>query len=166
MILSKNQILVKQCPQKSNISRKQIFNRSGCYVQNVTYAALVPPGQGSGGTGVLERPGLDLSPGSAGPQTEYGSGKGSLDRNKIVGGGDYRVLLLDNPKHTEKLVVTVITSVVSGTAQDHAKNCFHTSRQLGMAIVCTCLKEHAEFYVQQMQRMGCSASMEPDSSVV
>eukprot|EP01024_Parvocaulis_polyphysoides_P010228 TRINITY_DN13402_c0_g1_i1.p2 TRINITY_DN13402_c0_g1~~TRINITY_DN13402_c0_g1_i1.p2 ORF type:complete len:191 (-),score=17.79 TRINITY_DN13402_c0_g1_i1:360-854(-) len=161
----------------SNVKLQQIFNRKNAtsniiqyqkrlvrVVQKQIRVALLPPA--SGGTGVLERPGIDLSPGQSEPQTEFGVDKGSTDRNKTPGGGDYRVLLLDNPKHTEKLVVQVITTVISGTGEAHAKNCFHTARQLGMAIICTCLKEHAEFYVEQICRLGCSASMEPDSNVL
>jgi hypothetical protein len=42
-----------------------------------------------------------------------------------------RVMLVDAPQHSEKLVVKVIPVVVPGTTEDHARNCFHTSRQLG-----------------------------------
>ena len=45
------------------------------------------------------------------------------------------------------------------------QNCFRTSRQLGLAIVTTCLKEHAEHYRSQLYAYGCRTSIEPDVSV-
>ena len=74
-------------------------------------------------------------------------------------------MLLDRPKHTEKLVVQVITTVV-GADELHAKNCFATSRKLGQAMILSCLKEHAEFYVEQITRQGVTAKMEPDTTTL
>jgi hypothetical protein len=37
---------------------------------------------------------------------------------------------------------------------------------LGMAIVVTVLKEHAEFYSQQLYRLGCKTAIEPDTTTV
>lgn len=74
-------------------------------------------------------------------------------------------MLLDSPKHTEKLVVQVITAVV-GSDELHAKNCFATSRKLGQAMVTSCLKEHAEFYVEQIKRQGVLVKMEPDTTTM
>jgi hypothetical protein len=49
----------------------------------------------------------------------------------------------------------------------HAANCFHTSRQLGKAIITTCLKEHAEFYSQQLYfSFRCHSSIEPDTTTL
>ena len=79
--------------------------------------------------------------------------------------GTCRVMLLDNAKHTEKLVVQVITTVV-GSDELHAKNCFATSKKLGQAMVTSCLKEHAEFYVEQIVRQGVTAKMEPDTTTL
>ena len=76
-----------------------------------------------------------------------------------------RVMLIDNEKHTEKLVVEAITTVV-GVDDLHAKNCFQTSKQLGQALITSCLKEHAEFYAEQIQRKGVSATIEPDSTTL
>ena len=63
-----------------------------------------------------------------------------------------RVMLLDSPTHTEQLVVRVITTVVSAVDETKARNCFVTSKQLGQALVISCLKEHAEFYSQMLNR--------------
>lgn len=76
-----------------------------------------------------------------------------------------RVVLIDSPNHTEKLVVQVITTVV-GSDENHAKNCFATSRKLGQAMVTSCLKEHAEFYVEQIKRQGVTVKMEPDTTTL
>ncbi len=115
--------------------------------------------------GLLERPGFDLSGGGNELSTESGYGAGDTNRAKGMGGGNHRVLLLDSESHTEKIVVQALTTVVN-CDEDHARNCFHTSKQLGMAIVTTCLKEHAEFYAQQLWRRGCRASIEPDTSTI
>jgi hypothetical protein len=50
------------------------------------------------------------------------------------------VLLVDSPKHTERQVVKAITSVVPHSDEGHARNCYSTSKELGLAIVTTCLK--------------------------
>ena len=60
-----------------------------------------------------------------------------------------RVMLIDNDKHTEKLVVSTLTTVV-GSDENHAKNVFATSKQLGQAMILSCLKEHAEHYAEQV----------------
>lgn len=56
------------------------------------------------------------------------------------------MLLLDGPAHTERRVVSGICGVVCGVDKAHARTCYATSKQLGMAVVTSCLKEHAEFY--------------------
>ncbi len=76
------------------------------------------------------------------------------------------MLLIDSPKHTERQVVQAITKIVPGSDQNHARNCYTTAKELGMAIVTTCLKEHAEHYAQQLYRFGCKAAIEPDSATV
>ena len=59
---------------------------------------------------------------------------------------------MDSPSHTEDLVVKVVTTVVSSVDEQQAKNCFHTSKQLGQAVIVSCLKEHAEFFTQMLNR--------------
>ena len=54
--------------------------------------------------------------------------------------------------------------MVPSCDEDHARNCFATSKQLGMAIVTSCLKEHAEFYMQQLYRYGVRTAIEPDTT--
>jgi hypothetical protein len=52
----------------------------------------------------------------------------------------HQVLLIDSPKHTERQVIKAITAVVPNSDEGHARNCYSTSKELGMAIVTTCLK--------------------------
>jgi ATP-dependent Clp protease adaptor protein ClpS len=74
------------------------------------------------------------------------------------------VLLIDSDKHDEGRVVKAITRVIPSCDTAHAKNCFNTSKQLGLAIITTCLKEHAEFYRNQLYAYGIKATIEPDMS--
>lgn len=96
---------------------------------------------------------------------DTGNDSGSLDRAP-PGGGNYRVLLLRSDSHTEQRVVKAITAVVPGADEAHARNCHATAMELGMAIVTTCLKEHAEHYSQQLYVRGCKSAIEPDGITV
>ena len=75
-------------------------------------------------------------------------------------------MLLDSPTHSEELVVRALTTVVPGVNELNAKNCYATSKQLGQALVTSCLKEHAEFYVEQLYRQTVRAVMEPDTTTL
>lgn len=116
--------------------------------------------------GVLDRPDFNQGVPELGAITESNFGATDIGGGKELGGGDYRLLLLDSETHTEQLVVSTITTVVAGTDEQHAKNCFMTSKQLGQALVTSALKEHAEFYCEQMLRKGCKASIEPDTTTL
>ncbi|WIA16919.1 hypothetical protein OEZ85_013845 [Tetradesmus obliquus] len=135
-----------------------------------------------GGGGVMDRPGAaDYDVGKRGgwdsdkdgnvatlpPPTDTGRDGGSTDKqnNSPPGGGNHRLLLLDSPKHTEGPVVKSLTYVVPACDEAHARNCFATSKELGMAIVTSCLKEHAEFYMQQLYRYGVRTAIEPDNTM-
>ncbi|GFR40006.1 hypothetical protein Agub_g541 [Astrephomene gubernaculifera] len=145
----------------------------------VRHAVIVKARFGGGRGDVLDRPGFDVSKRLGGfdlsdfnlggwtPPTESGrDGAGvDKDRQSPPGGGNYRVLLMDSPQHSEKAVIRAICSVVPNVDEAHARNCFHTSKQLGMAIITTALKEHAEFYRQQLYVNGCRTVIEPDSTV-
>jgi ATP-dependent Clp protease adaptor protein ClpS len=99
------------------------------------------------------------------PQAESGSGAGDIDNKKSLGGGNYRLLLLHSEKAKERQVVTALIAIVS-ISEEQASNCFHTAKQLGMAIVMTCLKEHAELYAVQLYKRGLQARIEPDSATL
>lgn len=113
---------------------------------------------------VIDRPAFERG-GKATAETE--SGIGSTDRiGRISGGGSYRVLLMDSPKHTEEQVVKAIVTTIPGTDAEHGRNCYHTSKSLGMALVTTALLEIAEFYSQELYKRGCRTTIEPDSTVL
>lgn len=81
--------------------------------------------RGSGGA-VLDRPGFEtLGPGG-GPATDSAGSKLDSSGGRGLGGGAWRVLLIDSDKHTEERVVQAITTVVPGADESHAANCFHT----------------------------------------
>ena len=115
---------------------------------------------------MLDRPGFLTGNQGMDPQTESGRGVSQGDGGKGTGGGHHRVLLLDSDRHTEDLVVKAIQTVIPGTDEGHAANCFHTARSLGMAIVTTTLLEIAEFYAQQLYRCGVKATIEPDTTTL
>lgn len=95
--------------------------------------------RGRGGGAVLDRPGFEtLGPG-AGPATDSAGSKLDSSGGRGLGGGAWRVLLVDSDKHTEQRVVDAIVAVVPGTDEGHAANCFHTVR----ACVCACVRWEA-----------------------
>ncbi|CAM6123275.1 unnamed protein product [Calypogeia fissa] len=122
-------------------------------------------GQG-GGTGVLERPGLDQSSPDTAPRTEEGGEMGKSRQTVRYGGGDrYRVLLLDHERHTESHVAKVIPQVVPSVTPDEARKCFYESREFGFGLVTIAVREHAEFYVQMLTRYGLRSTMEQDGTI-
>jgi ATP-dependent Clp protease adapter protein ClpS len=119
-----------------------------------------------GSSSVLDRPDFLTGSTSRDPQTESGWGASQGDNKRSTGGGHHRVIILDSERHTEELVVKAITTAIPGTSQDHAANCFHTARSLGMALVTTALFEIAEFYAQQLFALGVRATIEPDTTTL
>ncbi|KAE8688381.1 putative gluconokinase-like [Hibiscus syriacus] len=121
----------------------------------------------TGGAGVLERPSFDQSQFDPSTQVLEGGDIGRSKDRKGTGSGDsYRVLLVDDARHSEKLVAKVLPQVVPSVTPDDARKLFHESRENGVAIVIVTVKEHAEFYSQMMVRGGLRSIIEPDSSVV
>ncbi|XWS35247.1 hypothetical protein CRYUN_Cryun21dG0109500 [Craigia yunnanensis] len=121
----------------------------------------------SGGAGVLERPSFDQSQFDPSTQVLEGGDIGRLKDKKGTGSGDsYRVLLVDDSHHSEKLVAKVLPQVVPSVTPDDARKLFHVSRENGVAVVIVAVKEHAEFYSEMMVRGGLRSTIEPDSSVV
>lgn len=124
-------------------------------------------GGDSRGGAVLDRPDFLTGDRDAGvPSTESGKSVYQGDKSRGTGGGHYRVLLVDHPNHTEKGVVDAILTVVPGTDQSHAANCFHTSRSLGIALVTTALLEIAEHYQHELYRRGLRTRVDPDTTTL
>ncbi|OMO88193.1 Adaptor protein ClpS, core [Corchorus capsularis] len=120
----------------------------------------------TGGAGVLERPNLDLSQFDPSTKVLEGGDMGRMRDNKGTGSGDsYRVLLIDDARHSEYLVAKVLPQVVPSVTPDDARKLFHVSRENGVAVVIVTVKEHAEFYSQMMVRGGLRSTIEPDSNI-
>ncbi|XVE81173.1 hypothetical protein DITRI_Ditri15bG0041500 [Diplodiscus trichospermus] len=121
----------------------------------------------SGGAGVLERPSFDQSQFDPSTQVLEGGDIGRLRDKKGTGSGDsYRVLLIDDARHSEKLVAKVLPQVVPSVTPDDARKLFHVSQENGVAVVIVTVKEHAEFYSEMMVRGGLRSTIEPDSSIL
>uniref|UniRef100_A0A0E0JQM4 Uncharacterized protein n=1 Tax=Oryza punctata TaxID=4537 RepID=A0A0E0JQM4_ORYPU len=111
--------------------------------------AAVP--QASSGGALLERPAFDQSQLDTLPVTQEGGDTGRMRDRKGSGSGDsYKVLLIDDARHTEKLVEKALPQVVPSVTAEAARQLFHESRQKGAALVIVAVKEHAEFYAQMM----------------
>ncbi|ONK79789.1 uncharacterized protein A4U43_C01F10090 [Asparagus officinalis] len=119
-----------------------------------------------GGTGLLERPTFDQSQFDPITEAEEGGDIGQLRDKKSLGSGDsYKVLLIDDARHTEQLVEKALPQVVPSITVNEARKLFHESRQNGVAVVIVTVKEHAEFYAQMMIRSGLRSAIEPDSDM-
>ncbi|KAI3976457.1 hypothetical protein MKX01_008315 [Papaver californicum] len=124
-------------------------------------------GGAGGGAGILERPNLDISQFEHTPKVEEGGDMGKLKHRTAIGNGDgCKVLLIDDTRHTEKSVASILPKAVPSVTSDAAKELFHVSRQNGAAVVIIAVKEHAEFYLEMMTNLGLNAAIEPDSSTV
>ncbi|XP_072965243.1 ATP-dependent Clp protease adapter protein CLPS2, chloroplastic-like [Typha angustifolia] len=120
-----------------------------------------------GGGALLERPTFDQTQFDALPLLEEGGDIGRLSDKKGLGSGDsFKVLLIDDPRHTEKLVEKALPQVVPSVTVDEARKLFYESRDKGVAVVIVTVKEHAEFYAQMMVRQGLRSAIEPDSNSV
>ncbi|KAK1408754.1 hypothetical protein QVD17_40780 [Tagetes erecta] len=124
-------------------------------------------GSSRGGANVLERPSFDQSQFDPATQVQEGGDIGRVRDKKNTGSGDsYRVLLIDDARHTEKLVVKALPQAVPAVTPDDARKFFNLSRENGLAVVLVTVKEHAEFYAQMMMRKGLRSTIEPDSTTV
>lgn len=73
------------------------------------HGAVLDRGSG-GGAGVLDRPGFEtLGPGG-GPATDSAGANLDSSGGRGLGGGSWRVLLIDSDKHTEERCVDAITT--------------------------------------------------------
>lgn len=80
-----------------------------------------------GGGAVLDRPSFGTIGPDGTPLTDSAGSKLDSNGGRGLGGGSWRVLLLDSDKHVEARVVDAIMAVV-GADQAHAQNVFHTVR--------------------------------------
>uniref|UniRef100_A0ACD5VVI1 Uncharacterized protein n=1 Tax=Avena sativa TaxID=4498 RepID=A0ACD5VVI1_AVESA len=128
-------------------------------------ATATMPRASSGGA-VLDRPAFDQSQLDALPAALEGGDTGRLKDRRGTGSGDsYKVLLVDDARHTEKLVEKALPQVVPSITAEAARQLFHESRQKGVALVTVAVKEHAEFYAHMMVRQGLRSAIEPASDI-
>ncbi|CAL4973299.1 unnamed protein product [Urochloa decumbens] len=125
-----------------------------------------PPHASGGGGAVLERPAFDQSQLDTLPVTQEGGDPGRLRDGRRSGNGDsYKVLLVDDVRHTEKHVEKALPQVVPSITAEAARQLFHESRLKGVAVVIVAVKEHAEFYAHMMVRQGLRSAIEPESDL-
>ncbi|CAO1946485.1 unnamed protein product [Urochloa humidicola] len=125
-----------------------------------------PPHASGGGGVVLERLAFDQSQLDTLPVTQEGGDPGRLKDGRRSGSGDsYKVLLVDDVRHTEKHVEKALPQVVPSITAEAARQLFHESRLKGVAVVIIAVKEHAEFYAQMMVRQGLRSAIEPESDL-
>lgn len=130
-----------------------------------TPAGVAAAPHASGGA-VLERPAFDQSQLDALPVAEEGGDPGRLKDGRRSGSGDsYKVLLVDDVRHTEQHVEKALPQVVPSITAEAARQLFHESRLKGVAVVIVAVKEHAEFYAQMMVRQGLRSAIEPESDL-
>ncbi|XP_074307755.1 ATP-dependent Clp protease adapter protein CLPS2, chloroplastic-like [Silene latifolia] len=141
-------------------------NQGFCIGSSMSVEVKARFGSSRGGA-VLERPSFDQSQFDPSTQVQQGGDIGRVRDRRSTGSGDsYRVLLLDDERHTEKLVAKVLPQVVPSITPDDARRLFDVSRKDGVAVVIVTVKEHAEFYSQMMMQKGLRSSIEPDSNTV
>ncbi|KAL4570030.1 hypothetical protein LXL04_025679 [Taraxacum kok-saghyz] len=156
-----------QTPNSRTVSFTTRASLSSVSVSNSNGAIKARFGSSRGGAGVLERPSFDQSQLDPATQLQEGGDIGRVRDKKPTGSGDsYRVLLIDDERHTENLVAKALPQAVPGVTPDDARKLFHLSRESGLAVVLVTVKEHAEFYAQMMMRKGLRSTIEPDSTTV
>ncbi|XP_068640129.1 ATP-dependent Clp protease adapter protein CLPS2, chloroplastic-like [Aristolochia californica] len=134
--------------------------------KNLSVSATARFGSLKGGAGLLERPSFDQTQFYPSTQVQEGGDIGSVKERRGCSSGDsYKVLLIDDVRHTEQLVAKVIPQAVPSITPDNARKLFSESREQGVAVVIVAVKEHAEFYAQMMVRGGLRSMIEPDSTM-
>uniref|UniRef100_A0A0E0FVC9 Uncharacterized protein n=1 Tax=Oryza nivara TaxID=4536 RepID=A0A0E0FVC9_ORYNI len=135
------------------VSRSVSVDQRVSHRRRKAVAVAAVPHASSGGA-LLERPAFD--------QRDTGRMR---DRRGSGSGDSYKVLLIDDARHTEKLVEKALPQVVPSVTAEGARQLFHASRQKGAALVIVAVKEHAEFYAQMMVRQGLRSAIEPESDL-
>lgn len=74
----------------------------------------------------------------------------------------YRVLLHNDDFNSMEHVVQTLMQTVAGLTQPQAINIMMEAHTNGLALVITCVQEHAEFYCETLQSHGLSSTIEPD----
>ncbi|OKH18602.1 ATP-dependent Clp protease adapter ClpS [[Limnothrix rosea] IAM M-220] len=74
----------------------------------------------------------------------------------------YRVLLHNDDFNSMEHVVQTLIQTVAGITQPQAVSIMMEAHTNGLALVITCVQEHAEFYCETLKSHGLSSTIEPD----
>lgn len=74
----------------------------------------------------------------------------------------YRVLLHNDDFNTMEYVVMTLMQVVNGLTQPQAVDIMMEAHTNGVALVITCVKEHAEYYCEGLKSKGLTSTIEPE----
>ena len=74
----------------------------------------------------------------------------------------YRVLLHNDDFNSMEHVVQSLMQTVAGTTQPQAVSIMMEAHTNGLALVITCVQEHAEFYCETLKNAGLTSTIEPD----
>jgi ATP-dependent Clp protease adaptor protein ClpS len=74
----------------------------------------------------------------------------------------YRVLLHNDDFNSMEYVVGTLMQTIAGMTQPQAVDIMMEAHTNGMALVITCIQEHAEFYCETLKNHGLDSSIEPD----
>ena len=74
----------------------------------------------------------------------------------------YRVLLHNDDFNSMEHVVQTLMQTVAGLTQPQAISIMMEAHTNGIALVITCVQEHAEFYCETLKNHGLTSTIEPD----
>jgi ATP-dependent Clp protease adaptor protein ClpS len=74
----------------------------------------------------------------------------------------YRVLLHNDDFNPMEHVVRSLLEVVNSLTQPQAVDIMMEAHANGIALVITCVQEHAEFYCEGLKSKGLTSTIEPD----
>ncbi|MEB3311148.1 MAG: ATP-dependent Clp protease adapter ClpS [Snowella sp.] len=74
----------------------------------------------------------------------------------------YKVLLHNDDYNSMEYVVQTLMQTVNGMTQPQAVDIMMEAHTNGLALVITCVQEHAEFYSETLVNHGLISTIEPD----
>ncbi len=74
----------------------------------------------------------------------------------------YKVLLHNDDHNSMEYVVQSLIQTVAGITQPQAVDIMMEAHTNGLALVITCVQEHAEFYSETLNNLGLISTIEPD----
>eukprot|EP01024_Parvocaulis_polyphysoides_P047345 TRINITY_DN4488_c0_g1_i6.p1 TRINITY_DN4488_c0_g1~~TRINITY_DN4488_c0_g1_i6.p1 ORF type:complete len:138 (-),score=12.33 TRINITY_DN4488_c0_g1_i6:296-709(-) len=105
--------------------------------------------QSGGGSGVIERPGLQ-------------TGEVTKDTTKSKKAPKYKVLLHNDSFNKREYVVKVLMKVVDGLTMAEAINVMQEAHFNGVGLVIICMIENAQQYCAGLRSGGLRSTIEPD----